>query len=110
MASHLMTFADLQRKFSRLGRKMRAGEATEFDRRAYKELAELMRNGKTASRHGTWQQMYDDTYKTETNSNIAIGVAKKTARFQANLRALAKVAETFDVSVRQVRKAVITYE
>jgi hypothetical protein len=73
-------------------------------------LAALMRNVKTAIRHGKWLRLYHDTYKSETNKNIANGMAIKTARFQARLQAQAKVAKTFDVSARQVRKVVITYE
>lgn len=110
MPKFLKSRADLDQYFSRLGRACQSGEISESGRRTYRMLAEWMRDSATAKRHIKWQRLYDETYGTEKSKNLANGMSPKKAMFQAHLKAQAKVATVFNVTERQVRKAINLYD
>jgi len=100
----------VRRRFSELGRKLRSGSGTDSDRRAYKQLSELVRDQATAMKCCKWQRLYSKTYRTELEKRLASGVKPKSARFQAHLHAQRIVVATFKVTERHVRKSIIPYE
>jgi hypothetical protein len=115
--SHLMTtWQEIRDAYASYGRKLKAakgtGDASQIDRRAYKELHEWVRGLNTALRHRKWWQAYCEAYDEALYQASSDGLTNKQALKRARIEAEKDVVAKFPdeaTNTRTIRVALAEY-